>query len=70
MGKRTIYFPHNFLIFAIFLAILLFVIFLLLIGVIGIAFAEIGFSATTTALILISTFLGKEKDIILVTVFL
>jgi uncharacterized membrane protein len=63
MSRKTIYFPHNFLLFAILLAILLFVIGLLFVGVIGIAFAEVGFNAVTTALILVGTFLGSYINI-------
>ncbi len=63
MSKRTIYFPHNFLIFAIFLTILLIVIGLLFVGVIGLAFEEIGFGATTTVVILVGTFLGSFINI-------
>jgi uncharacterized membrane protein len=63
MSRKTIYFPHNFLLFAILLAILLFVIGLLFVGVIGIAFAEVGFNAATTALILVGTFLGSYINI-------
>ncbi len=63
MSRRTIYFPHNFLIFALFLIVLLIVLGLLFVGVIGIAFQEIGFSATTTAVILVGTFLGSYINI-------
>ncbi len=49
--------------FAIFLVILLIVIGLLFVGVVGIAFADIGFSATTTAMILIGTLVGSYVNI-------
>ncbi len=64
MSRRgTIYFPHNLLVFAILLIVLLLIIGLLFIGIIGIAFEDIGFSLTTTALILIGTFLGSYINI-------
>jgi uncharacterized membrane protein len=63
MSKKTIYFPHNFLLFAILLIILISVIGLLFVGVVGIAFEEVGFNAITTALILIGTFVGSYINI-------
>ncbi len=63
MARKTIYFPHNFLIFAIFLVVLVIVIGLLFAGIIVIAFEDIGFNVTTTALILIGTFFGSYINI-------
>jgi uncharacterized membrane protein len=63
MSRKTIYFPHNFLVFAILLIILVFVVGLIFVGVIGVAFADVGFSPVMTALILISTFLGSNVNI-------
>ena len=63
MSRKTIYFPHNFFVFAILLIILVFVVGLIFVGVIGVAFADVGFSPVMTALILISTFLGSNVNI-------
>ncbi len=63
MSKKTIYFPHNTLLFAILLIVLLLVIGLLFVGVIGIAFAKVGFNTATIALILVGTFLGSYINI-------
>lgn len=63
MSKKTIYFPHNMLLFAILLIVLLLVIGLLFVGVIGIAFAKVGFNTATIALILVGTFLGSYINI-------
>jgi uncharacterized membrane protein len=63
MSRKTIYFPHNLLIFAILLIILLAVVGLIFVSVIGLAFAEVGFSAVTTTLILVGTFLGSYINI-------
>ncbi|MCW4045373.1 MAG: DUF1614 domain-containing protein [Candidatus Bathyarchaeota archaeon] len=63
MSRKTIYFHHSFLLFAVLLSILLFIIGLLFVGVIGIAFAKIGLSASTTSMILIGTFLGSFINI-------
>ena len=63
MSRKTIYFPHNFFVFAILLIVLVFVVGLIFVGVIGVAFADVGFSPVTTALILISTFLGSNVNI-------
>jgi len=66
MSKKTIYFPHDLLLFAIMLTVLLLVIGFLFIGIIGIAFREVGFNAVATALILVGTFLGSHINIPLV----
>jgi uncharacterized membrane protein len=63
MSRKTIYFPHSFLVFAILLIVLVFVVGLIFIGVIGVAFADVGFSPLMIALILISTFLGSNVNI-------
>jgi uncharacterized membrane protein len=63
MSRKTIYFPHSFLVFAVLLLILILVVGLIFIGVIGLAFADVGFSPITTALILIGTFLGSYVNI-------
>jgi uncharacterized membrane protein len=63
MQRKTVYFPHNFWIFAVLFLILIVVIGLIFIGVVGVAFEEVGFSSTTTILILVSTFLGSYINI-------
>ena len=63
MSRKTIYHPHNFPLFAGLALILFLVIVWLLIGVIGTAFAKVGFSPTIVAVILIATFLGSNVNI-------
>ena len=63
MSRKTIYHPHNFPLFAVLALILFLVIVWLLIGVIGTAFAKVGFSPTIVAVILIATFLGSNVNI-------
>jgi uncharacterized membrane protein len=63
LSRKTIYFPHNLLAFAILLIILISVVGLIFVGVVGVAFEEVGFSVVTTALILIGTFLGSYINI-------
>lgn len=63
MSRKTIYFPHSFLVFAVLLLILILAVGLIFIGIIGLAFADVGFSPITTALILVSTFLGSYVNI-------
>jgi uncharacterized membrane protein len=61
--RKTLYFHHNFLVFAILLLILVSVVGLLFIGVLGVAFEEVGFSPLMTALILVATFVGSLVNI-------
>lgn len=63
MQRRIIFFPHNLLLFAVLILVLLSAAVLLFIGVVGTAFAKVGFSATTVVLILIATFLGSHVNI-------
>jgi len=63
MSKKTIYCPHNFLVFAVLMLILVFSIALLFIGALGTAFAKVGFKPTTIALILVATFVGSYVNI-------
>jgi uncharacterized membrane protein len=63
MSRKTIYFPHSLLVFAILLLVLILAIGLLFIGVIGLAFTDVGFSPIVIALILIGTFLGSSVNI-------
>jgi uncharacterized membrane protein len=63
MSRKTIYPHHNFILFAVLLLILVIAIGLIFIGAIGKAFEEVGFSPTTTALILVATFVGSLVNI-------
>ena len=63
MSRKTIYFPHSFLLFAILLLILVLVVGLIFVGVVGVAFEEVGFSSFTTVLILVATFVGSYVNI-------
>lgn len=63
MSRKTIYCPHNYLVFAVLLIILVLVIGLIFIGVIGAAFADVGFSPALTGLILVATFVGSYINI-------
>lgn len=63
MSRKTIYCPHNYLVFAVLLLILILAIGLIFIGVIGAAFADVGFSPALTALILVATFVGSYINI-------
>lgn len=63
MSRKTIYFPHNFSVFAVFLLVLVFAIVLIFVGVLGLAFEEVGFSPTLTALTLVATFMGSLVNI-------
>lgn len=58
MSRRTVYLPHNLLLFAILFVILLLVVGLLFLGAISIAFLDVGFSPVITAVILFATLLG------------
>ena len=63
MQRKTVYFPHNLLVFAVLFLILVAVIGVIFIGVVGVAFQEVGFSPTVTILILVGTFLGSIVNI-------
>jgi uncharacterized membrane protein len=63
MSKKTIYCPHNFLVFALLMLILVFAIALLFILALGTAFARVGFNTTAIALILVATFVGGYFNI-------
>jgi uncharacterized membrane protein len=63
MSRKTVYCPHNLLVFAVLLLILILAVGLFFIGAVGLAFEEVGFSAFTTAIILVATFLGSLVNI-------
>lgn len=59
MSRKTIYFHHSFLVFAILLIVLVAVVGLVFIGAVGAAFADVGFSPVAILLILVGTLLGS-----------
>ncbi|MGD0979200.1 MAG: DUF1614 domain-containing protein [Candidatus Bathyarchaeia archaeon] len=63
MSRKTVYFPHNALVFAVLVLILVIVVGLIFVGVIGAAFEDVGFSPIITALILVGTFVGSWINI-------
>ena len=63
MSRKTIYFPHSFLFFAILLALLFAVVALIFFGAISIAFANVGFTPLTIFLILVCTLVGSFINI-------
>jgi uncharacterized membrane protein len=63
VSRKTIYFPHNFLFFGILLLTLIAVIGLVFVGIIGVAFADVGFSPIIIVIILVATFLGSFINI-------
>ncbi len=63
MSRKTMYFPHSFLVFAVLLLILVVAVGLIFIGVVGLAFRDVGFSLTTTVLILVGTLVGSLVNI-------
>jgi uncharacterized membrane protein len=63
MSRKTIYFPHSYLVFAALLLVLILVVGLIFIGVVGLAFRDVGFSPITVALVLVCTFLGSYVNI-------
>lgn len=63
MNKKTIYFPHSFLIFAILLILLFAAVALIFLGAVSIAFANVGFTPLTIFLLLICTLVGSFINI-------
>ncbi len=63
MSRKTIYWPHNILLFGILLLILLAAAGLIFVGLIGSAFSNVGFSPLIVVLILVATFLGSFINI-------
>ena len=61
MSRKTIYWHHNFSLFAVFMLILVLAIVWLFVG--ATAFADVGFSSTTIALILVATFVGSYVNV-------
>jgi len=63
MSRKTIYFPHSLLIFAILLAALLVAVALIFVGAVSVAFSDVGFTPFTILLLLVCTFLGSAINI-------
>jgi len=63
MSRKTIYFHHSFLFFALLLIALLVALALIFVGVVSVAFREIGFTPFTILLILVGSFLGSTINI-------
>jgi uncharacterized membrane protein len=63
MSRKTIYFHHSFLFFALLLLLLVTVVGLVFVGVIGVAFSNIGFTPVVILLILVGTLLGSAVNI-------
>jgi uncharacterized membrane protein len=61
MNRKTIYWPHSTLLFAVLLTTLL--IATVFVGLIGAAFSDIGFNPVTVILILFATFIGSTINI-------
>ncbi|MCW4011264.1 MAG: DUF1614 domain-containing protein [Candidatus Bathyarchaeota archaeon] len=63
MSRKTIYFHHSLLVFAILLTLLVAVVGLVFFGVIGVAFAKVGFSPFVVMLILAGSLLGSAINL-------
>ena len=63
MSRKTIYFPHNSLMFTVLVLILVAVIGLIFLGVVGTAFKDVGFTPAIIVLILAGTFVGSYVNI-------
>jgi uncharacterized membrane protein len=63
MSRKTIYFPHGFLVFALLLIALLVAVALIFVGAVTVAFSEVGFTPFTILLLLAVTFIGSTINI-------
>jgi uncharacterized membrane protein len=63
MSRKTIYFHHSRLVLAILLLILAATVALVFVGVVGVAFADIGFSPIVIVAILAATLVGSSVNI-------
>lgn len=63
MSKKTIYFQHSFLFFAILVILVFAVVTLVFVGAVSIAFENVGFTPITVFLILIGTLVGSFINI-------
>ena len=63
MSRKTIYFHHSFLFFAILLFLIVAIVGLVFVGVKGVAFSNIGFTPVIILLILVGTLVGSAINI-------
>ena len=63
MSRKTVYFQHSFLFFAVLLMLLFAVVALIFVGAVSIAFSNVGFTPLTIFLILIATLIGSFINI-------
>lgn len=63
MSRKTIYFPHGFLIFALLLIALLVAVALIFVGAVTVAFSDVGFTPFTILLLLAVCFIGSTINI-------
>ena len=63
MSRKTIYFHHSFLFFAVLLVVLIAVLALVFVGAVSVAFSNIGFTPVIILLILLGTLLGSAINI-------
>jgi uncharacterized membrane protein len=63
MSRKTVYFQHGFLFFAVLLVLLFAVVALIFVGAVSIAFSNVGFTPLTIFLILIATLIGSFINI-------
>jgi uncharacterized membrane protein len=63
LSRKTIYFHHSFLFFAILLFLIFAVVSLVFVGVISVAFSNIGFTPVIILLILVGTLVGSAINI-------
>jgi uncharacterized membrane protein len=66
MSRKTIYFQHNFLFFAILLLLVFAVVALIFVGAVSVAFQNVGITPFTVFLILIGTLIGSFINIPLI----
>lgn len=63
MSRKSIYFPHSLLFFALLLGLLVAVVALIFFGLVGIAFSNVGFTPLSIFLLLIGTLAGSIINI-------
>lgn len=63
MSNKTVYVSHSMLFLAILLSILVAIVALVFVGVVGSAFADVGFSPIVIIIILVATFVGSSINI-------
>ena len=63
MSRKTVYFPHSALFFALLVALLFGVLVLIFVGVVSIAFSDVGFTPLIILLILVGCLIGSSVNI-------